>query len=287
MSFGDHGKGKYGKYEGRPMVGSMHLNSDGYGKITPAFKRCTVRTYTTLFRHRSGYGARIHTARNQMTLPASVPLYRHPPDTPHFVQGCHSTQLVRADDKAVRRNADAVMRQTSGEVGFHYLGFDPEPIRLLKKPVREPHVHTVVPKTHEAFYSSISGNNNNNNVASSSSSHNNQSARGEGRTSARSLPATGRSIDSRWSNEYSRPSTTREESTPHVHTTAFSEHKREQFKQTLRTLDSSFGSQSRKDLFAASQPPKPIQEMVWVATSNNHSALQGRHWSNKLRRDER
>jgi hypothetical protein len=249
MSFEEAYKTKYKKYEGRPMIGSMHLNSDGYG-----------------------YGARIPTERNRMSLPASVPNHRHPPDTAHFLEGCRSTQIVKVDDRACRRNAEAIMRQTSGEVGFHYLGIDPEPLRLMKKPLREPHVHTIVAKTHDAFYSSIN---------SDKSQNNSISARENARkASARSMPSTGRSIDSRWSNEYSH-SSARENPTSH----ASSDSKREKFAQTLRTLDSSFGSQGRRDLFAASQPTKPMHEMVWVATSNNHAALQSRSWSNKLRRD--
>lgn len=259
MSFGNTHKNKYGKYEGRPMVGSMHLYSDGYG-----------------------YGARIPTERNRMSLPASVPLHRHPPESPHFLEGCRSTQLVKADDRALTRNAHAVMHQTSGEIGFHYLGFDPEPIRLLKKPLREPHVHTSVPKSHDSFNNSINSQKNNFNSSNNTNNNNTVSARGnDGRASARSVPSTGRSIDSRWSNEYSRPATTRDE---FAHSS--SDAKRDKFVQTLRTLDSSFGTQSRKDLFAASQPSKSVNEMVWVATSNNHSALQSRSWSNKLRRDE-
>jgi hypothetical protein len=214
--------------EKNPMLGSIHVNTDGYG-----------------------YGARYPTNRNRMTLPANVPSYRHVPDSERYLRKTSSTRVIKTDEESVKRNAQQVMYQTSGEIGFHYLGFDPEPIRLNKKPLRSTSVVKSVPK--EKFASSA----------------NDHSSDGERylteRYTERSALSTGRSMG----NDFT-PSFTNQ---------------RERFAHTLLNLDPSFDRQRRRDLFVASMPPKPMQELVGVATSNNHSAMQSLPWVLKLRID--
>lgn len=251
------------------MVGSVHKNSDGYGKLQ--WIQIAHLSFISIVCENSGYGARFPTERNQMTLPANVPFYRHLPDTDRFLAGTRSTQLVRTDDAAQRKNAVAILHKTSGEVGLHYLGIDPEPIRILKKPLREPFPHRSVVKTYDHLY--VTRN------------EENQSAR----ATARSKPDSGRwtALESARNNNHQHnysPSGSLAR-TWGTSTSSGAEQKREQFFQTLSTLDKSFNRQSRRDLFVASLPPKPMHELVSVATSHNHSAMQSKGWAEKLRRD--
>ena len=55
-----------------------------------------------------------------MTLPASIPQFRHPPDTERFIAKSGSSQIIKSDDRSFKRNADQVAFLTSGEIGSHY-----------------------------------------------------------------------------------------------------------------------------------------------------------------------
>ena len=79
------------------LSGSVHVLSDGYGN-----------------------GVRVLTARNQMTLPHSVPQYRHLPDTPQFKKDTTCTRLIQTES-GQRRNAEQVSKQTSGEYGKYLI----------------------------------------------------------------------------------------------------------------------------------------------------------------------
>ena len=68
------------------MVGSGHIYSMGYG-----------------------YGARIPTARNMPTLPASIPQYRYPPLSERSENLFRSKLMGLTGDKADKRYADQVV----------------------------------------------------------------------------------------------------------------------------------------------------------------------------------
>lgn len=86
------------------LMGSVHTFSPGYG-----------------------YGARVPTVRNQPTLPASVPKYRHAPLTDRAVDMFSSTKLNTTGDRAVQRHKDQMSMQTSGEYGkFMFTNNRPE-----------------------------------------------------------------------------------------------------------------------------------------------------------------
>eukprot|EP01040_Poterioochromonas_malhamensis_P000058 gene58-62_t len=101
--------------EPNPMLGSVHVYSDGYG-----------------------YGARYPTSRNTMTLPANVPKQRRPPDTDRFLKGIRSTQRVKMDEGAMKKHAEQIAMLTSGEIGLHYLGRESSAVRLNMKPIDPP-----------------------------------------------------------------------------------------------------------------------------------------------------
>jgi hypothetical protein len=58
-----------------------------------------------------------------------------------------------------------------------------------------------------------------------------------------------------------------------------------QYMATLQRLDKSFSNSSRRDLFAASMPARPAQELVWCASNNNKGSQATKGWAEKLRRD--
>lgn len=202
-----------------------------------------------------------------MTLPANVPAFRHVPDSDRYLRGTSSTKVIKNDDHSFVRNAQQVMYQTSGEVGYHYLGFDPEPIRMNKKPLQDPYVHTSIPKDHSRLFLPAANSQNPNHSEDYGRSLTNRSIG----NSAREPFASGRSINSDFSTTFQATQT-------------FS-NPREKFAHTLNNLDASFDRQKRRDLFVASLPPKPMQELVGVATSNNHSAMQSMPWVLRLRKD--
>ena len=76
------------------LVGSVHKFSPGYG-----------------------YGVRMPTVRNEPTLPASVPKYRYPPMTTREENMSKSMTLDVSGPKAIQRNKDQMMFQTSGDYG--------------------------------------------------------------------------------------------------------------------------------------------------------------------------
>lgn len=222
--------------EPNPMVGSIHIYSDGYG-----------------------YGARYPTSRNQMTLPANVPKYRRPPDTERFMQGCTSTIRVKTDDRAMKRYADQVVHQTSGEIGQHYLGFTPENVRTHMKPLNST---TSLGGSKVKDYSYANDIPSNSYVA-----HTDRSSEGwmSTRSNVTDAPSTQRSnLNSARDGFYDTGN---------------------KYLNTLNSLDKTFGRRAKKDLYTASLPTRSAQELVFCATSNQHSALQSKAWQLKLRRD--
>lgn len=213
-----------------------------------------------------GYGARYPTSRNTMTLPANVPLHRMPPDTERFLQGCRSTQRVKLDDRAMKRQADTLALLTSGEIGYHTLGRQPDSVRINMKKVEE-----FPPKPKDYMPSYIPPTTHSNkNLAETDSYGGNLSGRGS--YASGTIPVSQRSG---FSSSYRNGEEFAAETT----------HPNQKYLSTLQHLDSSFGRNAKRDLLAASLPAKPQQELVLVATTIQHSALQSKAWQLKLRRD--
>lgn len=76
------------------LVGSLHTSTMGYG-----------------------YGARVPTARNQPTLPASIPQYRYPPVSERSSEAFKSTILDLEGDKARKKHCEQLQYQSSGDYG--------------------------------------------------------------------------------------------------------------------------------------------------------------------------
>jgi len=261
-----------------PLVGSQHINSDGYG-----------------------YGMRYPTERNQMTHPANVPQFRHPPDSERFLAGTKSTQIIKKDDRSIHRNAEQIVYQTSGEVGLHFHGIEPEPLKLNRRPLKHAKLyHPPIPSTFTT--SSLNPNYQlptqtisnqapptNSNNATATNNPMPETTLGTGRSSR--LTETARTARSEWSdapNSYrSNPQTNRDYKNQNSNfaTTTFSQTSDNRYVQTLQSLDTAFARRSRRDLFQASLPPKPQYELVWLATANDRAAQQSKPWAGKLRRD--
>ena len=73
----------------------------------------SVHTFTPGY----GYGARVPTARNQPTLPASIPKFRHPPLSERSENMCKSMVLDLTGSKSTKRHSDQLALQTSGDYG--------------------------------------------------------------------------------------------------------------------------------------------------------------------------
>lgn len=208
-----------------------------------------------------GYGARYPTERNRVNVPASIPKYRHPPDSERFLAGTRSVVRAQRDDRSLRRNAEQIVYQTSGEVGSYYYGVEPEFVHLNRQPLeatRRGHdlfsaSKTAVPPA-EATGSKCSP---------WASSRSNQSAR-----------FSDYSTDKR--SAYSTPRSQRQ---------GYDQLTQEKLNWTLTNLNPSFERHARYDLLAASQPRKPVQESVWSATGNYQEYLNGKPWMLKLRQD--
>lgn len=185
-----------------------------------------------------------------------MPLERHPPQSDRFTRVTSSTQLIGTDARAERRNADQIRLQTSGEIGSFYIDAETEGIKLgktrLKPPVRQKE-STNMETQYEYKCAPIT-------ARSTASSF----------ESAPSARSTARS-------EYGGQATNRSFGSPSASGSNFAT--------TWQTLDRSFSNANRRDLFAASMPGRPAQELVWCAASNNRGAQQSKSWAGKLRKD--
>eukprot|EP01039_Chlorochromonas_danica_P007947 gene7947-8767_t len=228
--------------EPNPMVGSLHKFSDGYG-----------------------YGARYPTERNRVNVPASIPKYRHPPDSERFLAGTRSVVRAQRDDRSLRRNAEQLFYQTSGEVGSYYYGVEPEFMHLNRKPLE-----ATTRRGHDLFSANKTAG---------------PPAESAATTISKDSPwASSRSNQSARFSDYSMEkrsaySTPRSQRQGNEHVT------QEKLNWTLTNLNPSFERHARYDLMAASQPRKPVQESVWSATGNYQEYLNGKPWMLKLRQD--
>ncbi|KAJ1436822.1 hypothetical protein B484DRAFT_393043 [Ochromonadaceae sp. CCMP2298] len=220
------------KQKGSPLVGSCHKFSDGYG-----------------------YGQRYLTARNHCTVPSSVPEYRHPPPTERFLRVTSSTVKVGLDDRSMRRNVDAIQRQTSGEVGRYLLDPAHEGERLALR-MRQPHANLgkkYVDSPQRSRAGTISP------LASPPRTERMDTGRSTG--SAREDPRAGMP-------------TVRSPEGPLT------------FRSTFKALDKSFSNVNRRDIFAAGNAPaRPPQELVWCAANNNRGAETSKAWAAQLRKE--
>jgi len=221
------------------MVGSLHIYSDGYG-----------------------YGKRIPTERNRMTVPANVPKYRHLPDSEDFLKGCSSTKVIKDDDRSLQRNADAICFQTSGGYGQHYLGIEPTNLRLQRTGISP--AQTIEKEMMKKYVT-----------------YNHQTTKFIAEPSA----MTGRSDISGSLYTDRSPQPSYRDTTYHINNNNSSSGGNNAYIRTLKNLDQSFDRRAKKDLVAATLPEKSVQELVWCATSNDHNAQQSKQWSNYLRRE--
>lgn len=191
-----------------------------------------------------------------MTLPANVPKYRRPPDTERFITGAKPTQIIKRDEHSLKRNAEQIVFQTSGEIGVHYYGFETEAYKLNKQPLRNTSKASL-------FKTNFQPENNPSNTINSYR---------DPLESSRSPQLSKRS-------DYSDPFVSARDS---YRENSTNENK---YIYTLKHLDKSFDRKTRRDLVIASLPSKPNQELIWCASSINKSAQQSKNWTEKLRRD--
>jgi hypothetical protein len=65
-----------------------------------------------------------------MTLPHSVPQFRAQPDTEQYKKDTSSFQLIRKDEASQKRNAEGINMQTSGDYGKYLLEYNTKSVRL-------------------------------------------------------------------------------------------------------------------------------------------------------------
>lgn len=195
---------------------------------------------------------RYPTERNRMTVPANVPKYRHLPDTQEYLKGCSSTKLIKEDDKALRRNTDAIVFQTSGDYGQHYLGIETKTLRLQRKGISP--AQTMMTRTMEQRQRKVE--------------FEPQTTQQSARSDISGSLLTDRSSIQSFREEFNNKNINSETYT-----------------KTLNNLDKAFDRRAKKDLVAATLPKKSTQELVWCGTSNEHNALQSKPWADYLRKD--
>lgn len=209
------------------------------------------------------------TSRNTLTLPCSVPIIRHPPPTERFLRVTSPTKLIGDDHRAEKRNADQIVYQTSGEIGRFYIDPESQGAKLGKKPL-QPIRRTLEPKFNLGMSFPEP-------TRSTPQLQDSQPAASQ-RSPASSRLNTERLLTGR---DTERGAT---------HDSFASSSQRgpmdsSQYLATLKQLDRTFSNTSRRDLFAASMPSRPPQELVWCAANNNKGAQASKSWAERLRRD--
>jgi len=237
------------------------------------------------------------TSRNQQTLPASIPQFRHSPPTERFLQTTTCTKLVRNDEAGIRRNADQIVRQTSGEYGKYLIEPDSSAIRLnmtasrpsqatfsLEKPLS---INTN--QTHSNPYNATSRipkepilleQNPRGSIRTARSAYGNTSARQD---TARSDASNSIIFKNTSNND---PFSNSNNNTNNMNSNNNLNNSSNLYLSTLSHLDGAFDRRSQRDLFAASLPPKAEQQLRWVAIGNHKCAQQSEGWAGSLRREK-
>lgn len=223
--------------------------------------KCIYKLTHILF---EGYGQRYLTSRNAPTLPCSVPVLRHPPLSDRYNRVTAPTRLIGTDARAERRNADQIMLQTSGEVGRFYVDPEPEAVKLgrtlLKQPARHSDTNSYETTAQSEFSKPAT-------ARSGDMSGRMESCR------------TGRSTErSSFEDSSFRNSTGTGYNNAGLAST-------NTYVSTLQNLDKTFSNVNRRDLFAASLPGRPAQELVWCAANNNRGAQATKTWAQRLRKE--
>lgn len=242
----------------------MHQLTDGYG----FFLAQSIILFCLLGFILSGIGARFLTARNQPTAPASIPQYRHVPLTDRFVNGMKSTVQIHTDERSLHRNADQIVRQTSGDYGKYHIDTESSVVRLnmtASRPIVTP--FSLEPKSRLINKAAVDPSQS---MPLDTFDKSFRSTKDPIIMEKKPLE-TGRST--------SRDLTARESSRSGVDGLPYLA--------TLQRLDESFGRQSQKDLLAATKPPRSDQELRWSAISNHRCAQQSEGWAGGLRRPAR
>lgn len=244
----------------------------------------------------AGYGARYPTERNQMTLPAAVPKFRHVPDSERYKRVTSSTVLIKRDEGALKRNAEQIVFQTSGEIGRFTLGIEPENLRILKKPLRNKSDYSYTSSKddnrnhHTQSSQDLTNTNSNMNQATNTTNYNRNdgydTSRLTQRDSARDNLSTGRSNNS-FNSSLTSPSTTSRNPFGNTFNSTSSSHSGnvDRYRQTLQSLDNSFSRREKRDLLAAAGQTQPVHVVPWSAATNQHEFLQSKPWVLKLRND--
>ena len=217
------------------LVGSGHQYSMGYG-----------------------YGARVSTARNVQTLPASIPQYRYPPVSERSENLFRSRPMGLTGYKADKRLADQIVHQTSGDYGKFLIGVDSSDARLFMKPVPA----TLAMKKAKSLTASpsINDNNNNNNKSSTNNSvQSNSNDFNDSRELKSYREGGGSSSSSKDESMY-------------------------QIQKTLKAIDfKAFPKHAKYNLRAAIQSPPSENQYRGVATNNQLGYKNCLNWSGQLR----
>ena len=209
------------------------------------------------------------TSRNMPTLPACVPTMRYPPESARFLEGTAPAQVIRKDSSSIKRNAEAMIFQTSGDYGRWYTDPNSDAVKLGlgKIPQQEPRrvykkSAPIIPESTTRLESArlgtpmmLSYDNN--------ASYNTTKLRNTG--SAENFKDT-------WSSGVS--SSSRQSGSQNTKT---------QYFETLKQLDKQFSRQSRKDLFAATLAEPTEKEQIHVVAASHHAAQSSKVWSDRLR----
>jgi hypothetical protein len=231
---------------------------------------------------KTGYGQRYLTARNQITLPCSVPGLRHPPPTARFLRVTSPTKQCGNDFRAQKRNADQILLQTSGEIGKFYVDPESVAVKLGKKPLTRP--------TRREYGTQLqsSGQEGDFTVVdrASMSGRNDGGWRDTSFSGANSSRlSTQRDQDSSSSSRLDGTGLRDSLGGGADRACRFEKTGSALYTNTLMSLDKTFSNGNRRDLFAASLPVRPSQELVWCASSNSRGAQQAKGWMEKLRKD--
>eukprot|EP01038_Epipyxis_sp_PR26KG_P011341 gene11341-15206_t len=251
------------------MVGSMHKYSDGYG-----------------------YGARMITARNSPTLPRSIPKQQRPPDSERFIMQTKPKPLPRADDeKGMKRNAEAIVYQTSGEYGLFLVDTESTveklnrtgiiPAMTLRQGSIKPSSARMSARIQDVADNIALWNGTPSAVYSNHSNH---------------LTQPIQINDSR--TEHRKPYSNLNQSQNYAdHALAISQGNLKssgivdphtKMRETLQNLDKNFNKNNKNDLQAVLNSEKPLalrQELGWAVARNNRGQEYSKNWAYRLRND--